>query len=208
MSSDSGEPNANDDTVCIIGLGNPGMNYMGTRHNVGFRVVDTVAERIGLSEFTNVGQYLLATGTFSNRALLLVKPQTYMNLSGQAVKRILEEGRIASQNMLVICDDAALPLGSLRLRRSGSSGGQNGLQSIIDELGTEDFPRLRCGIGRPAEDADLSDYVLSPFDEAEREAADTMIHRASDAVICMIEKGMDRAMNEFNTSTTNTQDAL
>lgn len=208
MSSDSGEPNANDDTVCIIGLGNPGMNYMGTRHNMGFRVVDTIAERIGLTEFTNAGQYLLATGTFSNRALLLVKPQTYMNLSGQAVKWIQKEGRIASQNMLVICDDAALPLGALRLRRYGSSGGQNGLQSIIDELGTEDIPRLRCGIGKPAEDDDLSDYVLSPFDETEREAAEALIHRASDAVLCMIENGIDRTMNEFNTSTTNIQDVL
>ena len=193
--------------LCVVGLGNPGPRYHETRHNIGFRVIERILSRIagtedGIAVRTQAGRtlYLLDERIVDGRPVLFVQPQTYMNASGEAIASIAGEYALAADRFLIVCDDIALPLGTLRLRRRGSSGGQNGLTSIIEALATDDIPRLRCGIGGVPDGISTADYVLSPFPAEERASVLTMIDSASDAVLSVIEDGFDRAMNRYNSA--------
>ncbi len=190
------------DRYLIVGLGNPGVRYANTRHNIGFRCVDALAERHGLSFAKQQGKALIASGTIAGRPVLLAKPQTYMNASGESVSALASFYKIAPDRILVIFDDLDLPVGTLRMRKSGGAGGQKGMKSIIEKLGTQEFSRLRFGIGRPPGRMDPADYVLLPFrDNDESILVAEAIDRAVQAVHTWLAEGIDIAMNQCNGST-------
>jgi peptidyl-tRNA hydrolase, PTH1 family len=188
----------------VVGLGNPGREYAGTRHNVGFAVLDRLAGRYGCS-FRNRWKFSagVAEFTFNGEKVALVKPQTYMNRSGVAVAALLRWRKITPAELIVVADDADLPLGQIRLRAAGGSGGHNGLRSVIESLGgDEGFARLRVGIGRQGPvGADITGHVLGEFSAQEREAAAEAIEQAADAVECCVKEGLTPAMNQFNRRT-------
>ena len=179
----------------IVGLGNPGREYAGTRHNIGFDVVDEVARRwnVQLRPWKSVAD-VVVVGT---RGAVLVEPQTFMNLSGDAVSRLSAFHKLTPQDVLVVVDEVQLPVGRLRVRRSGSAGGHNGLKSVIQHLGTE-FPRLRIGIGRGNPKLDLAEHVLSRFARDERDSVAEAVNRAADAVELFVENGLEAVMSRFN----------
>jgi PTH1 family peptidyl-tRNA hydrolase len=188
--------------LLIVGLGNPGTQYEGSRHNIGFEVADALAALCRSDFQPGKGDYLIATARYQAHRLAIVKPLTFMNNSGDAVRDALARLDVAPERCLVVCDDFQLPLGQLRLRTRGSDGGHNGLYSIIYQLETEDFPRLRCGIGSPhmpAEKSLMVSFVLSPFERDERDAVSAMIQRARDACLSVATEGLVPAMNTFNT---------
>lgn len=185
----------------VIGLGNPDSRYEGTRHNIGFEVVDRIAKELEIAFKPGRGEYVIAHASFQVHALGLVKPLTYMNQSGIAVLEIQERFAVPLDRLLVVCDDFQLPLGRLRLRTAGSDGGHNGLYSIIYHLQSEEFPRLRCGIASaitPKEKGVMAEYVLDPFTEEERPLATAMIERAKDACLSVVIDGLQKAMNIYN----------
>ncbi len=179
----------------IVGLGNPGGEYAGTRHNVGFDVVDEVARRWGVR--LRMWKSVAKVAVVSAREAVLVEPQTFMNLSGDAISRVAAFHKLDPADVLVVVDEVQLPLGKLRIRRSGSAGGHNGLKSTIQHLGDQ-FPRLRIGVGRGDPLWDLADHVLSRFGRDEREAVEDAIGRAADAVELFVAEGIEAAMNKFN----------
>jgi PTH1 family peptidyl-tRNA hydrolase len=182
----------------IVGLGNPGKRYEKTRHNVGFEVLNVVAERSGAEGTKEKFSGLVAGATIAGQSTLLVWPQTLMNRSGQSVSEAVGFYQSPLEDLLVVCDDFNLPLGKLRFRSQGSAGGQKGLDDIIRCLGTDQFARLRVGIG-PVPDAwDPADYVLGRFTAAERSTIDDMIAKAADGVECWVAEGIDVGMNRFN----------
>ncbi len=183
----------------IVGLGNPDRRYQHTRHNVGWEVIDRLARRLGVAVDQEDGWAIVGSGKIGRHRVLLAKPQTYVNLSGTAVSHLLRRHRGKLQDLVVIVDDLDLPLGRLRLRPGGSHGGHNGLRSIIDAVGSDAFPRLRVGIGRPPEGVDPADHVLTRFTPAERVGIDAALERAVDAVETVIRQGLQAAMNRFNT---------
>ena len=184
--------------VLIAGLGNPGSEYRETRHNVGFMVLDRLAQRLPKKNFEEIhgcsSHYL--KGTYAGRALFLQKPETYMNLSGEAVAPLLRKEEIGTDGLLVIYDDMDLEVGKLRIRGRGSCGGHNGIRSIIETTGTENFARIRVGIGHRTGNG--ADYVLSPFEEDEKPVMDKVLDAAADAVILILRRGLSQAMNEYN----------
>ena len=190
----------------VVGLGNPGDRYVGTRHNVGFEALDALVRRLAADPARPARVDRLDCRALTGRVrigetpVLLAKPQTYMNLSGESVKGLLVKHAVPRERMLVVSDDVALPVGRLRIRPSGSSGGQKGLQSIVDCLGSDDFPRLRMGIAgphfRPGED--LADYVLERFSKAERSLLASAVAVACEAIETFVAEGIDVAMNRFN----------
>jgi PTH1 family peptidyl-tRNA hydrolase len=182
--------------LAVVGLGNPGREYARTRHNIGFRVVDALAGEG--KRFEKKGFYLLLGTRIAGRKVLLVKPVTYMNRSGDAVAALIREYGLEPSKVLVVADDANLPLGTLRVRKRGSDGGQKGLASIIRETGTEEFPRLRLGIGTPKDDRDLADFVLDPFDGEEIPVVGALIESALLCVRTWITGGVERAMERHN----------
>lgn len=181
----------------IVGLGNPGSKYAGTRHNIGFDVVDEVARRwnVQLRPWKSVADVAVV----SARDVVLVEPQTFMNLSGDAVSRIATFHKLEPSDVLVVVDEVQLAVGQLRVRRSGSAGGHNGLKSIIQHIGPE-FPRLRIGVGRGDPRWDLADHVLSKFSAGERDAVADSVSRAADAVELFVERDVEAMMNRFNQS--------
>src|SRR2546428_9608243 len=181
----------------VVGLGNPGDDYKGTRHNVGFEVVDELAKRwhAKLKKWKATAD----TAIVKDRDVILVEPRTYMNNSGQAIAAVMAFYRIQPADVLVVVDEVQLPLGKLRLRPSGSAGGHNGLKSVIEHVGSE-FPRLRIGVDRGHPDWDLSDRVLSKFPPSERDIVARAITRAADAVEAFVSDGIHAAMNRFNTA--------
>jgi len=181
----------------VIGLGNPGRKYAGNRHNVGFQCLDRLAAAWGLSFSRRKHKALLAEGEIAGRKVILAKPQTFMNLSGQAVERLVRFYRLPPENILVIYDDLDLPLGKIRLRPKGGAGGHKGMKSIIEHLGTQDFPRLRVGIGRPAH-GDPVDYVLSDFTLDQRIVMEEVYGRVIAAVELWLTEGIEAAMNRYN----------
>jgi PTH1 family peptidyl-tRNA hydrolase len=183
---------------CLVGLGNPGAAYAATRHNVGFMVLDALAARHRIDVSKRRHQALLGRGPIGDAEVLLAKPQTFMNDSGLAVRRLLEYYRLEPQHLLVVCDDINLDLGQVRLRRNGSPGGQKGLRSIGQHLGTTDFARLRIGVGRLDVGRDATGFVLAPFRTSEREAAEEAVQRAADAVECALRDGLEAAMGRYN----------
>ena len=183
----------------IVGLGNPGEKYEDTRHNVGFQVIDELAERQGRPVQRLKFKALTGLLTISGEKALVMKPVTYMNLSGEAVRPAADFYKLPPERILVISDDVALAAGRLRIRAKGSAGGHNGLKSIIQHLGTDQFPRLRLGVGeKPHPDYDLADWVLGKFAGEDKKAMEAAVQRAADAVECLIQDGPDKAMNRFN----------
>ncbi len=181
----------------IVGLGNPGPEYQETRHNVGFMVLDTLSQRKQLQFSRGRGRFLQTSYRQGREKVLLIKPLTFMNLSGQAVQEAVRYYKLTDlSKLLVVCDDLNLPFGTIRLRRSGSDGGQKGLRSVIESLGTREFPRLRVGIGNHFSDA--VQFVLSPFTRQEKEDLPVILEWATDAVEAFVSEGIDRAMSKFN----------
>jgi PTH1 family peptidyl-tRNA hydrolase len=182
----------------ITGLGNPGREYRETRHNIGFMLVDHLAQRLGVSFSRMESKALVTKGEYQGRRLVLAKPQTYMNLSGSAVGSLMRFYKVPITNLLVAYDDVDLPLGTIRLRAEGGSAGQKGMASIIERLGTQEFPRLRLGIGRPPGRMDAAAYVLQPFKKDETDLLPVILDRAVDAVLVFVTSGLESAMNQFN----------
>ena len=181
----------------IVGLGNPGAQYKGTRHNVGFAVLDELARRAAVEFETAPAEALMARWRRSDEAVLLVKPLTYMNLSGQAIGELTRYFKIGLEDLLVVVDEVQLPLGKLRARARGSAGGHNGLKSVIAHLG-DGYARLRLGVGRGDSRRDLADHVLARFDKDEAAEVERMIVRAADAAETFITSGIAAVMNQYN----------
>ena len=188
----------NSETWLIVGLGNPGREYERTRHNAGFRALDILADKLGCKVDKLKFQGLYGQVNHKGRKLLLLKPQTYMNLSGRSVLQLSAFFHVPPQNIIVLFDDISLEPGRLRLRKDGSAGGHNGIKSIIAELGSQDFPRVKIGVGaKPHPDFDLADWVLSAFSAQEEKALQPALERAADAALAIIEAGLPEASNRY-----------
>lgn len=193
MPTEVGTPN-----WLIVGLGNPGPEYAKTRHNLGFMLVDLVASRSQTQVKRNECRSLIGRGIIENLTVELAKPQTYMNLSGEAVKGLLAKDERSVERLIVISDDLALPFGTIRIRPKGTHGGQNGLRSIIDILGTQDFIRLRIGIQPEHPVTDASRFVLENFSKKESETVEKVLETAADAIRMIVGEGVEAAMGKFN----------
>ncbi len=185
----------------IVGLGNPGKQYERTRHNCGFRALDVIAQKLGCKIDKGKFQGLYGQVTYGGGKLFLLKPQTFMNLSGRSVLQLSAYYNIPPQRIIVLFDDISLPPGRLRIRGDGSAGGHNGIKSIIQELGSQEFPRVKIGVGaKPHPEQDLADWVLSTFSAAEEKNLQFALENAADAALCIIDKGIYEAANRFNGS--------
>ena len=185
--------------IIIAGLGNPTKEYEGTRHNVGFQVIDKIAEKYNIAVDAKKGRAYVGKGIIEGQKVLLVKPQTYMNLSGESIRELVDYFKVdPKEELLVIYDDISLDVGQLRIRKKGSAGGHNGIKNIIAHLGTQEFPRIKVGVGDKPPRMDLADYVLSRFSKEDREKMEQAFKDAAEAVEVMIAEGPDAAMNQFN----------
>ncbi len=182
----------------IVGLGNPDRRYRGTRHNIGWEVIDQLARRSGITVEREDGWAQVGRGTVCGRRVLLAKPQTYVNLSGVAVQDLRRRHRVKVEDVFLIVDDLDLPLGRVRMRPKGGHGGHNGLRSVIEALGSDEFPRLRIGVGRPPEGVDPADYVLTRFSMIERKVVEAAVDRAAEAIETAVGQGIEAAMTQFN----------
>jgi PTH1 family peptidyl-tRNA hydrolase len=186
------------DTYLIVGLGNPGRDYRENRHNTGFMVVDRLAVKLE-ARFTRLqSKALIAPAAYQDRKIILAKPQTFMNLSGQAVQGLVHFYKLPLTNLLVVHDDLDLPTGTIRIRPDGGPGGQKGMTSVIERLGTDEFPRLRLGIGRPPGQMEAPDYVLQDFTQAELALMSDTLGRAVEAALTFVVEGLEAAMNKYN----------
>ena len=189
------------ETWLIVGLGNPGKEYTRTRHNCGFRALDILADKLGCKVDKGKFQGLYGQCTYRGKKLLLLKPQTYMNLSGRSVLQLSAYFNVPPQRIIVMFDDISLEPGRLRIRKDGSAGGHNGIKSIISELGSQDFPRVKIGVGsKPTPEYDLADWVLSSFSALEEKALGPALERAADAALCILEQGVPEAANRYSGS--------
>ena len=183
----------------IAGLGNPTLQYRGTRHNVGFDVIDTLADKYNIAVETRKSRALIGKGIIAGQKVLLVKPQTYMNLSGESIGELVSYYKVdEEQELLVIYDDVSLDVGQLRIRRKGSAGGHNGIKDIMRHLGTDVFLRIKIGVGEKPKGYDLADYVLGHFSREEREMMEEGYQKAAEAVEMILAGELDEAMNVFN----------
>ena len=183
----------------IVGLGNPDRKYQNTRHNIGFDVIDVIADKNQITVGERKHKALIGKGFVGGQKVVLVKPQTYMNLSGESVREVIDFYKIDEKNeLIVISDDVSLDVGQIRIRKKGSAGGHNGLKNIILHLGHDEFHRVRMGVGEKPEGYDLVDYVLGHFSGEEREIMDESAKRAADAIEVMMTDGTDAAMNQYN----------
>lgn len=183
----------------IIGLGNPTAQYEGTRHNVGFDVIDRLGEKYNIAVDTKKHKAYIGKGMIDGQKVLLVKPQTYMNLSGESVRELVDYYKVdAEEEVLVIYDDISLDVGQLRIRKKGSAGGHNGIKNIIAHLGTQVFPRIKVGVGEKPKNYDLADYVLGHFSKAERAQMEEGYDRVTEAVRLILAGEIDAAMNQYN----------
>ena len=183
----------------IAGLGNPTLQYEGTRHNVGFDVIDSLADKYNISVDARKSRAFIGKGMIEGQKVILVKPQTYMNLSGESIRGLVDYYKIdVEHELLVIYDDISLDVGQLRIRKKGSAGGHNGIKNIIANLGTQNFPRIKVGVGEKPKKYDLADYVLSHFSKAERELMEEGYQKAVKAVEMLLDGEMEAAMNEYN----------
>lgn len=187
-------------TYLLIGLGNPGREYRDSRHNAGFMLIDRLAVRLNARGMKVQSKAVVTTAEYEGRKLILAKPQTYMNLAGQSAQGLLNFYKIPMENMLIAHDDLDLPFGTIRIRPKGGPGGQGGMASTIEQLGTKDFPRLRIGIGRPPGRMDPAAYVLQDFSRGEIKLLSEIIDRAADAALEFVVNGLNAAMNKYNGS--------
>lgn len=183
----------------IVGLGNPGSKYAHTRHNVGFDVLEALSRKLGVSISREKDEALIGECFVGGQKVILALPQTYMNLSGEAVSRLVHWYKIEPENLLVVYDDIDIPQGNIRIRKNGSAGTHNGMRSIVDLLGYENFPRLRVGVGQKREGYELADWVLGHYIGEEQEVADKAFEQAAEAIVEYIEHGIDSAMCKYNT---------
>lgn len=189
------------DCWLIVGLGNPGKEYAATKHNCGFRAIDLIAQSLNCKIDKGKFQGLYGQTTYNGAKLYLLKPQTFMNLSGRSVLQLSAYFNIPPQRIIVLFDDISLEPGRIRIRADGSAGGHNGIKSIIAELGSQDFPRVKIGVGaKPHKDADLADWVLSGFSASEEKAMDVSLKNAAESALCIISHGVSEAANRFNGS--------
>jgi peptidyl-tRNA hydrolase, PTH1 family len=188
------------DTYLLIGLGNPGREYRNSRHNVGFILIDRLIVRLNAQGMKIQSKAIVTTATHQDRKLILAKPQTYMNLSGQSAQGLLNFYKLPIENMLVAHDDLDIPFGTIRIRPKGGPGGQGGMASTIQQLGTKDFARLRIGIGRPPGRMDPAAFVLQDFSREEMKLLSEIIDRAADAALTCVTDGLNTAMNKYNGS--------
>ncbi|MBE0671462.1 MAG: aminoacyl-tRNA hydrolase [Anaerolineales bacterium] len=186
------------ETYLIIGLGNPGREYKDTRHNIGFMLIDHIAVRLNARGMKLQSKAIVISALHEDRKVILAKPQTYMNLSGQSVQGLLHFYKIPFENLLVAHDDLDIPFGTIRIRPTGGPGGQRGMASTIEQLGTKDFPRLRLGIGRPPGRMDAKDYVLQDFSREDMKLLPEILDRGVDAALTFVTHGLNKAMNKFN----------
>lgn len=182
----------------IVGLGNPGLEYRGTRHNMGFLVIDELAQEYHISVDTKKHKGLIGKGMIGSEKVVLVKPQTYMNLSGECLREVRQFYKVEPEQILVVYDDISLQPGQLRIRKKGSAGGHNGVKSIIAHLGTQEFPRIKVGVGEKPPRMDLADYVLGHYQGEDKRKIEGSVKEAAQAVRMIIEQGADAAMNQFN----------
>ena len=190
----------NPDTYLIAGLGNPGREYLNNRHNVGFMVVDEIAKQLGV-EFSRLqSQAMVTKAEYAGKKIILAKPRTFMNNSGQAVAALVRFYKIPQENILIIFDDADLPLETLRMRPSGSSSGQKGMRSVLQHLGSEEIPRLRIGVDRPPGRMKTPDYVLQDFSKTQQVVLPFILRRACEAALLFVAAGIVTAMNQYNGS--------
>jgi peptidyl-tRNA hydrolase, PTH1 family len=189
-----------DNTFLLIGLGNPGREYRDTRHNVGFMLIDRLAVRLDARGMKVQSKAIITTATYLERKLILAKPQTYMNLSGHSAQGLLNFYKIPIENMLIAHDDLDIPFGTIRIRPKGGPGGQRGMASTIEQLGTKDFPRLRIGISRPPGRMDPAAYVLQDFSREDMKILSDVLDRAADAALDFVVDGVNKAMNKYNGS--------
>ena len=185
-------------TYLLIGLGNPGREYANTRHNFGFMLIDRIAVRLNARGMKVQSKAIVMNASYEERKLILAKPQTYMNLSGQSVQGLVHFYKLPMNNVMILSDDLDIPFGTIRIRASGGPGGQRGLSSILERLGTKEVPRLRLGIGRPPGRMDSSNYVLQNFSRSDMQAISEILDSAADAVLAFVSHGLNKAMNEFN----------
>lgn len=182
----------------VVGLGNPGKDYEGTRHNIGFMVIDEVARNCSFSFSKSKFDGLVAKGKYSSKQVILLKPMTYMNRSGSSVARVMNYFGVSSAEIMVLYDDLDLEFGKIRIREKGGHGGHNGMRSIIESTGTSEFARIRIGIGRPEGRKDVSSHVLGSFGKDERACLPDLVTTAADAVVAALRDGLNYAMNRFN----------
>lgn len=182
----------------IVGLGNPGSEYEKTKHNIGFMVVDAIAKEVTHTPWKEEQKALVCTFTVDGEKIMLVKPQTFMNVSGESVGPLMRYYKVKPEDVYCVYDDMDLPVGKLRIRINGSAGGHNGIKSLISHLGTENFPRFRVGIGRPLPQWTVIDHVLAPFPKEQEEAVVKGIEQTKKAILGALELGLDKAMNRFN----------
>lgn len=188
----------NSDMYIIVGLGNPTSRYAGTRHNVGFEVIDRLAKKYGIDVNTKKHKAMIGKGVIGTQKVLLVKPQTFMNLSGESVREIIDYYKAKESDLIIIYDDISLAVGQLRIRAKGSAGGHNGIKSIIQHTGTQEFWRIKVGVGEKPAHRDLADYVLGRFQGEEKEIMEEAFLDAADAAVVMMQDGIEAAMNQFN----------
>ncbi|MBK9007468.1 MAG: aminoacyl-tRNA hydrolase [Anaerolineae bacterium] len=186
------------DPYLLIGLGNPGREYANTRHNFGFMAIDRLAVRLNARGMKVQSKAIVMDSKYEDHKLILAKPQTYMNLSGQSVQGLAHFYKIPNENLMILSDDLDLPFGTIRIRASGGPGGQRGLSSILEKLGTKDIPRMRLGIGRPPGRMDPADYVLQNFSRDDLKSLSELLDRAADAALEFVVNGLTAAMNKFN----------
>jgi peptidyl-tRNA hydrolase, PTH1 family len=186
------------DTFLLIGLGNPGREYRDTRHNFGFMLIDRLAVRLNARGMKVQSKAIVTDAMYEDHKLILAKPQTYMNLSGPSVQGLVNFYKIPLTHVMVLSDDLDIPFGTIRIRASGGYGGQRGLASVIESLGTKDFPRMRLGVGRPPGKMDPASFILRNFSRDEMKIISEILDRAADAVFEFVKNGLDMSMNKFN----------
>jgi len=182
----------------VVGLGNPGREYRNTRHNMGFLALDHLAAHWSITTLKVQGKAIISTGQYAGNKVILAKPQTYMNLSGQAVSALMNFYKVPLEHLLVIHDDVNIPFGTIRIRPGGGFGGQKGVGSIIEKLGTQEFARMRLGVGRPPGQMDTANYVLQSFSKEDEEFLQSVFAKSDEAVETFITEGLNTAMNRFN----------